>query len=83
MGEAKRRGTFAEREAEAIAKREAHEKREAEWNVKQAERRRIHLEELAKEDASRQIVRTKRARPNLVLATALALAASMNTLPSK
>jgi hypothetical protein len=80
MGEAKRRGPYEARVDEAVAKREA---REAVWNEKQAERRRVRLEEQAKADAERPRSTRKLARPNLVLATALALAASMNTLPSK
>lgn len=80
MGEAKRRGTYEARVNEAIAKRVA---RETAWNEKQAEHCRVRIEEQAKEDAERPRIATKRARPNLVLAAALALAASMNTLPTK
>jgi hypothetical protein len=78
MGEAKRRGTFNERVAAAVAKREAAEKREAEWNEKQAERRRVRLEEEAKAEA----LRPKRSQEpvsrnnRLLYAAAMGLAAS-------
>ena len=80
MGEAKRRGTFDDRVAEAIAKREAHEKREAEWNKKQAELRKQRMEEEAKAMAIRPKASPKhRSHNRLVVAAMMGLAASSMT----
>jgi len=95
MGEAKRRGTYAERVMESMTRRQEREAmeasqqelREAAWNEKQAERRRLRLEEeeamRAKARTTQRVVQTRRVQPGLALAAALALAGSMITLPSK
>jgi len=76
----------AMRELEAVetAQRELHN---AAWNEKQAERRRLRLEEAevmrAKAKAMRSRAQTRRGQPGLALTAALALAGSMITLPSK
>lgn len=73
MGEAKKRGTYEDRVAAAVAKREA---RELAWNKAQAERRAEHLAE--KQVMIDKPVRTGqgRARPSFVMAVALTIAAS-------
>ena len=80
MGEAKMRGTFEQRQAEAVAKQEA---REAAWNKAQAERRKQRLEEMARIEAARPKApseRPRRARMGCMgaLAIAAVLAAGMS-----
>ena len=80
MGEAKMRGTFEQRQAEAVAKLEA---RKAEWNKAQAELRKQCLEEIARVEVDRpkesQSERPRRARMGSMGALAIAalLAAGM------
>lgn len=84
MGEAKRRGTFEQRQAEAVANRE---ERERAWNAAQAERRKQRLEEMARLEAAkpkvaagaRQRRRTGIRRAGISLAVAAMVAASMVT----
>ena len=67
MGEAKRRGTFEERKAMAVAKAE---ERERLWQEKQSQRR----EERLKAEAIRQKESPKRGNTRLLVAAALAAA---------
>ena len=71
MGEAKRRGTFEERKAMAVAKAKAEE-RERLWNEKQRQRR----EERLKSEAIRPKESPKRMNTRLLVAAAMAMASA-------
>lgn len=75
MGEAKRRGTQAERVAAAVAKRQEVERK---WNEAQAERRRQRLEAEAKAAEIRPLESPNRAINRVMLAAALMALAGMS-----